>query len=39
MKIKIDLKLITVLEAVFLMKNNYGWIDGDKKCLIIEQLH
>ena len=39
MRLDIDLKLITVMEAHYLMKNNYGWIDGDKKCLTIEQLH
>lgn len=32
----IDYKFITVFEAVFLMKNFNGYLDGDKKCLVLQ---
>jgi len=27
---------ITVIEACFLLSNNDGYMDGDKKCLVIK---
>ena len=33
LEIKTD--LITVLDMVYLLSNNDGYVDGDKSCLII----
>jgi len=33
--IEINNSIITVFEACYLLSNNKGYMDGDKKCLVI----
>jgi hypothetical protein len=28
--------LLTVMEAVYILSNNNGYMDADKKCMVIE---
>ena len=34
--ITIDYELLTVLEASYLLSNNNGYMDGDKKCVVLQ---
>ena len=33
--IMIDYSTLTVFDAVYLLSNNNGYFDGDKKCVVI----
>ena len=32
----VDYNMVTTLEANYLLKNHDGYMDGDKKCVIIK---
>jgi len=34
--LQVNYSLVTVQDAVYLLSNNNGYFDGDKKCLILD---